>query len=93
VIIDSRYVELHGDEVIKYRPGDRAHLKSQVLRVLKDEVFRRKTLEGARKYVNENDAMKISRRFLELFQSLTQKNKSDDNLPLRRISPFDGIRN
>ncbi len=73
VIIDSRYVELHGDEVIKYRPGDRAHLRSQVLRVLKDEVFRRKTLEGARKYVDENDAMKISRRFLELFQSLTQK--------------------
>jgi len=74
VIIDSRYVELHGDEVIKYRPGDRAHLRSQVLRVLKDEVFRRNTLEGARRYVNENDATKISRRFLELFQSLTQKN-------------------
>ena len=70
VIIDSRYVELHRGEVIKYRPGDRAHLRWQVLRVLKDEVFRRKTLEAARKYVDENDAIKISRRFLELFQSL-----------------------
>jgi len=73
VIIDSRYVEFHSDEVIKYHPGDRAHLRSQVLRVLKDEVFRRKTFEDALKYVNENDAMKISRRFLKLFQYLTQK--------------------
>ena len=59
VIIDSRYVELHGEEVIKYRLGDRADLKSQCFRVLKDSIFREKTLDYARKYVNENDAMKI----------------------------------
>ena len=73
VIPSTRYVEELDKEVVKYRPGDRAHLKNQVSRLLNRGEFRRKTVEAAREYVQENSAHKIAERFMDLFLSLQEQ--------------------
>ncbi len=70
VIPDTRYVEELDKEVDKYRPNDRTHLKSQVSRVLNEEVFNKATVNAAQKYVRENSAQKIAEKFMALFLSL-----------------------
>ena len=67
VISDTRYVEELDKEVVKYRPNDRAELKSQVSRLLNEDNFRKVTLAAARKYVRENSAQKIAEKFMVLF--------------------------
>ena len=70
VIPDTRYVELLDKEVVKYRPNDRAHLKSQVSRLLSEESFRKATVTAATEYAQENSAHKIAEKFVDLFRSL-----------------------
>lgn len=70
VLPDTRYVEELDEEVVKYRPNDRAHLKMQVLRLMKEENFRKATVNAAERYVRENSAQKIAEKFMGLFLSL-----------------------
>jgi len=70
VIPDTRYVEELDKEVVKYRPNDRAQLKTQVSRLIKEETFRKATVNAAKKYVRGNSAQKIAERFVDLFLSL-----------------------
>lgn len=73
VIPDTRYVELLDKEVVRYRPHDRAHLKSQVSRLLNEESFRKATVTAATEYVQENSAHKIAEKFVDLFRSLEEQ--------------------
>ena len=70
VIPDTRYVEELDKEVVKYRPNDKAHLKSQVSRLLNEEIFKKATVNAAQEYVRENSAQKIAEKFMVLFLSL-----------------------
>lgn len=70
VIPDTRYVEELDKEVVKYRPNDRTHLKTQVFRLIEEENFRKATVNAAEKYVRGNSAQKIADKFMDLFLSL-----------------------
>lgn len=70
VIPDTRYVELLDKEVVKYRPNDRAHLKSQVSRLLSEESLRKATVTAATEYAQDNSALRIAEKFVDLFRSL-----------------------
>lgn len=70
VIPDTRYVEELDKEVVKYRSSDRTHLNMQVSRLIKEETFRKATVNAAEKYVRGNSAQKIAERFMDLFLSL-----------------------
>lgn len=71
IIRDTRYVEeLKNGEVVKYQPHDISDLKKQVLRLINEDDFREKTIEAAKKYVEENSAQKIAESFINLYNSL-----------------------
>ena len=70
VVPDTRYVEELDKEVVKYRPGDTAHLKAQVQRLLNEANFKKATVAAAQKYVLEDCAQKVAEKFKALFVSL-----------------------
>ncbi|HID17348.1 TPA: glycosyltransferase family 1 protein [Candidatus Bathyarchaeota archaeon] len=70
---DVRYFETLPEEggigpIVKYR--DREDLEEKLERLIEDEEYRRKVIQSARRYVEENSSERIAERFLALFEEL-----------------------
>lgn len=66
---DSNFVELHGEEIIKYRDFD--EMKAQ----LNNSFQHKSNIEKVKDYLREHSATAISQRFLELFEGLIKGRK------------------
>lgn len=73
---DTRYFETLPEEdgvgpIVKYR--NREDLEGKLERLIEDEEYRRKVIQLARKYVEENSSERVAERFLALFEELSEK--------------------
>ncbi|MGB2727540.1 MAG: hypothetical protein WBD09_03565 [Halobacteriota archaeon] len=67
---DSNYVELHGNEIVKYRGLDDMKLK---LADLFDGKF---DIEKTKSYLRENNASRVADRFIQLFEKVREERRS-----------------
>ncbi|MQY54442.1 MAG: hypothetical protein GH149_04015 [Methanosarcinales archaeon] len=67
---DSNYVELHGNEIVKYRDIDDMKLK---LADLFDGKF---DVEKTKSYLRENNASRVADRFIQLFEKVREERRS-----------------
>jgi hypothetical protein len=67
LFFDSNYVELNGDEVIKYR--DQGEMKEKLTTVLQQKA---PELRPVKKFLKDNNSDKIGEQYIKLFQKLLQ---------------------